>query len=128
MTVSWFVYVLQSQVPRFNKRGSSLPGFFYVGSTTDPMRRLQQHNGLRSGGGKYTSKHRNWLMRAIYGPYGSRREAFKAEMVLKRTKRSTNRTKWKPADSEWCRGLGAEDPLVAKINEAMLQQFRAKSS
>ncbi len=114
--MSWWVYVIQSDAPRVGKRGQPLPGFYYVGSTTDPARRLQQHNGLRKGGGRYTAKHRPWWMRAIYGPYANRSEAFKAEMALKRGKRSVARTQWTPADSKWCRGLGTADPRVAEIN------------
>jgi len=112
LTVEWWVYVLQSQKPRFNQKGDRLAGFFYVGSTTDYRRRLRQHNGEIKGGGKYTSQHRPWLPAALYGPYGGRSEAFKAEMALKRGKRSTGRAQWSTRDSEWCRGLGAKDPWV----------------
>jgi predicted GIY-YIG superfamily endonuclease len=109
----WWVYVIQSQAPRFSKRGAPLPGVFYVGSTTDPDRRLSQHNGLRAGGGKYTSRHRPWRPAALFGPYLDRSEAFKAEMALKRGKRGTARTLWAPADHPLCRGLGRLDPWVA---------------
>jgi predicted GIY-YIG superfamily endonuclease len=109
----WWVYVIQSEELRFNKRGSQLPGFHYVGSTTNPARRLRQHNGLVAGGGKYTSKHRPWVPRALYGPYKNRSEAFKAEMKLKRTKRGTARCNWSTADSELCRGLGKDHPWVS---------------
>ena len=109
---NWWVYVIQSQAPRTNRRGQALPGFFYVGSTADYRRRLKQHNGELSGGGKYTAKHRPWKPAALYGPYADRREAFKAEMALKRGKRGTARTHWTPADHPLCRGLGLEDPWV----------------
>ncbi len=112
ITNEWWVYVLQSQKPRWNKQHDPLPGFHYVGSTTDFRRRLRQHNGEIKGGGKYTSQHRPWLPAALYGPYSNRSEAFKAEMALKRGKRSVGRTKWSSKDSEWCCGLGAEDPWV----------------
>lgn len=112
----WFVYVIQSLCARVGKRGNPLPGFFYVGSTTDPSRRLRQHNGTLSGGGKYTAQHRPWQMRAIFGPYANRSEALKAEMALKRGKRGEARLRWTEADSPWCRGLGVEDPRVEEIN------------
>lgn len=135
LSPEWFVYVIQSLAPRFSKSGKRLPGFFYVGSTTDYKRRLREHNGLfangspgNSKGGKYTAQHRNWEMMAIYGPYANRSEAFKAEMTLKHGKRGVARTQWDPTDSEWCRGLGSEDPRVAEINEAMHQWLLAKSA
>lgn len=110
----WWVYVIQSEEVRFSKRtGKQLPGFHYVGSTTDPARRLRQHQGEIKGGGKYTSKHRPWVPRALYGPYKNRSEAFKAEMALKRGKRGTARTQWKPSDSKWCRGEGTNHPWVS---------------
>ena len=112
VTTEWWVYVLRSERPRFNSKGMRLVGFHYVGSTTDPSRRLRQHNGEIKGGGKYTAQHRPWVPAALYGPYGSRSEAFKAEMALKKGKRSVGRTQWSTKDSPWCRGLGAADPWV----------------
>lgn len=121
VTVEWWVYVIQSQKPRFNKRSQRLPGVFYVGSSTDVRRRLRQHNGEIKGGGAYTSQHRPWLPAAKYGPYGGRGEALKAELKLKRTKRASNRTKWTERDSPLCRGLGAKDPWVTDSSrEAIL--------
>jgi predicted GIY-YIG superfamily endonuclease len=108
----WWVYVIQSQQPRFTKRGKHVPGVCYVGSTTDPPRRLQQHNGSRSGGGHYTAKHRPWRVRAIFGPYADRSEAFRAEMALKRSKRGESRSQWSAEDHPLCRGEGAKHPWV----------------
>jgi len=130
----WFVYVIQSQEVRLGKRGNRLPGFFYVGATTDVYRRLREHNGLYANGkpgnpkgGRYTSKHRPWLLRAIHGPYANQSEAMKAERALKKGKRSTGRLKWSTDDSQWCRGLGASDPRVEEFNATLLQ-LRAKAS
>jgi predicted GIY-YIG superfamily endonuclease len=118
LTTEWWVYVIQSQAPRFNKKGQRLPGFYYVGSTTDHRRRLREHNGELKGGGKYTSQHRPWRMRALFGPYSNRSEAFKAEMALKRGKRGEARCFWSPRDNSWCRGLGVNDPRVEEANRA----------
>ena len=47
----WVVYVIQSQqIRRSAKTGKELPGFFYVGCTTDVNRRLKQHNGILKHG------------------------------------------------------------------------------
>jgi len=115
----YYVYVIQSEQPRVGKKGP-LPGFFYVGMTVCPARRLREHNGLykngkpgNPNGGRYTSHHRPWVARACYGPYVSRSEALKAEYALKRGKRSTARCHWTPQDSPWCRGEGAGHPWVA---------------
>lgn len=116
----WHVYVIQSLAPRTSSRGKPLPGFFYVGSTTDPARRLKQHNGETRGGGRYTAKHRPWIQAALYGPYNDRSEAFKAEMALKHGKRGVARTCWTPEDHPLCRGLGSQDPWVTSIDPAGL--------
>jgi len=118
MTVEWWVYVLRSEKPRFNSKGQPLIGFHYVGSTTDKHRRLRQHNGEIKGGGKYTSQHRPWVPAALYGPYGGRGDALRAEMALKRGKRSVGRTAWSLKDSDWCCGLGAADPWVTDFDPA----------
>lgn len=112
----WFVYVVQSQVPRVGARGNPLPGVFYVGASVDPERRLRQHNGEIKGGGRYTSRHRPWSLRAIFGPYTGRSEALKAEYALKRGKRGVGRLQWTPEDSKWCRGLGVDDPRVTSAD------------
>ena len=71
----WWVYVLQSLESRTGKRGNPLPGFHYVGCTTDPSRRFRQHQGWIVGGGKYTSQHRPWKIVCIYGPYEGQSDA-----------------------------------------------------
>ena len=108
----WWVYVIQSLEPRYSRRGSLLPGFFYVGASTEPLRRLRQHNGEIVGGGKYTPKHRPWVLRAVYGPYVDKSEAMKAEWRLKHTKRGVQRLQWTPDDSDLCRGEGVAHPWV----------------
>jgi predicted GIY-YIG superfamily endonuclease len=109
----YWVYVIQSEAPRVDRKGQPRPGFFYVGMTTDPARRLRAHNGEIKGGGKYTSKHRPWAARALYGPYGSRSEALRAEYALKRQKRGAGRLKWSSKDSSLCRGDGPSHPWVS---------------
>ena len=109
----WWVYVIQS----LEVRPGGKPGFFYVGSTNNPVRRLRQHNGDIKGGGRYTSMHRPWKPAALYGPYINRSAAFRAEMSLKHGKRGTGRIQWSPSDSPWCRGEGpshqwVQDPTV----------------
>lgn len=101
----WWVYVLQSLVPRFGTDGRALPGFFYVGCSTDPRRRLREHNGDVVGGGRFTARHRPWRLRGVWGPYADQSEALRAERALKR-KRGAARLRWSTADSPWCRGLG----------------------
>lgn len=108
-TPYYWVYVIQSLILLPEK----IFGCTYVGSTNDPVRRLRQHNGEISGGGKYTSKHRPWGPKALYGPYLNRSEALKAEYALKHGKRGLGRLKWSTLDSEWCRGLGVAHPWVS---------------
>lgn len=113
----WWVYVLQSLEVRSGKHGV-LPGFHYVGCSTDPKRRLRQHNGEIVGGGRYTAKHRPWVLRAVWGPYPDQSSALKAERALKRGKRGAARTRWTPEDSVWCRGEGPLHPWVTGSDDS----------
>ncbi len=70
---SWVVYVLVSRT-----RGT------YVGISTDPDRRLEQHNGLRAGGARSTRAGRPWKLGTVYGPYASRSEALSVEYRVKK--------------------------------------------
>jgi len=108
MDKPWFVYVIQSQLTRPGGK----PGFYYVGATTDPLRRLRQHNGEIKGGGRFTSQHRPWKLKAVFGLYENRSEALKAEYALKHSKRGHSRVEWTPEDSPWCRGLGPNHPWI----------------
>jgi len=110
---AYWVYVIQSMQKRYGKSRKELPGFFYVGMTTDPARRLLEHNGIKGRGGKYTARHRPWIARSLFGPYSTRSEALKAEHALKRGHRGERRCRWTPEDSEWCRGEGANHPWVS---------------
>jgi predicted GIY-YIG superfamily endonuclease len=115
----YWVYVIQSVVQRTSRKGTPLPGFFYVGMTTDPTRRLREHNGLYANGkegnpkgSKFTSKHRPWEARACFGPYETRSDALRAEHALKKGKRGYNRCLWTPEDSPYCKGEGINHPWV----------------
>ncbi|SCA55759.1 Excinuclease ABC subunit C [Candidatus Terasakiella magnetica] len=55
----WFVYVL------LNKRGEAYTGVTY---DTSPTRRLEEHNGKRAGGAKYTRARGPWEL--IYAECG----------------------------------------------------------
>lgn len=72
--MAWVVYVLLSESN----------GETYVGVTTDPERRLQQHNGELPGGAKRTTRGRPWKIGASFGPFESRAEAQRVEYEVKR--------------------------------------------
>jgi len=73
MPVYWFVYVLASS--RLKRT--------YVGVSTDPTRRLLQHNGDQAGGAKATRAGRPWRIAALYGPYTCRGDAQRTERSVK---------------------------------------------
>ena len=65
-----YVYVLQSEVD---------PEHFYVGATTDPERRVREHN---SGKSIHTNKHRPWKLSICIG-FADRAKALRFEQYLK---------------------------------------------
>lgn len=72
---SWWVYIL---------RGAS--GRFYTGVSTDPPRRVEEHNGSPRGA-KYTRAGRPWTLVYQEGPY-TRGSALSREYAIKRLPRS----------------------------------------
>lgn len=84
METDWTVYVLVSE-----------SGRTYVGCTTDPERRLAQHNGDLSGGAKATRPWRPWRIGVTYGPY-TKSDAHKVEYKVKRL-RGLARLEWAAA-------------------------------
>lgn len=70
---AWFVYVLWSETA----------GRTYVGISTEPDRRLAQHNGQRVGGARATRAGRPWVIGACYGPYPDRAAASREELRVK---------------------------------------------
>jgi len=55
----------------------------YVGMTNDFLNRWQQHNGILSGGAKYTKKGCNWYPICIIDGFKNKSEAMQCEWKLK---------------------------------------------
>lgn len=55
----------------------------YIGSTNDPLRRLQQHNGERSGGARST-RGEAWSTAACVSGFATRRQALSFEYSWRR--------------------------------------------
>lgn len=72
----WFVYVIQSTTGRT-----------YVGATTDPHRRLRQHNGEIKGGARNTRGFRPWRLIRVVGPIGTQKEALREERRIKKLRK-----------------------------------------
>ncbi len=66
----WYIYLLTN--------GSRT----YIGSTTDPNRRLRQHNSEIRGGARSTRGHK-WELVAYVGGFQSRSEACRWERICK---------------------------------------------
>lgn len=78
MEKRWFVYVL------LNKRGEA-----YTGVTYDetPDRRLDEHNGLKPGGAKYTRARRPWEIIYVESGFNGRSEAQSRELEIKKDRK-----------------------------------------
>ena len=61
-------------------------GTLYTGVTTDPVRRLAQHNGEKSGGAKYTAARRPVKLCALWST-DTRAAAQRAEYRVKQLSR-----------------------------------------
>ena len=57
---------------------------FYVGQSSDPWRRLEEHN--TSPLNTFSSKHRPWVIKSIFGPFENRSEAMNLEKFIKKQK------------------------------------------
>lgn len=66
----WYVYLLEC-----------VDGTYYCGITTNPERRLEQHNGLRPGGARYTRSRRPVKLRACR-PCADRSQAGRLERYI----------------------------------------------
>lgn len=74
-TTSYFTYIL-----------TCADGTFYIGKTTDIDNRLEQHNGSKKGGAKYTHGRRPVKL-AYVEEYETHAEAAKREYELKQLTR-----------------------------------------
>lgn len=72
-----------------------------MGSSTDPKKRLKQHNGHIAGGAKSTRAGRPWKIATCFGPFAGKGEALQAEASLKKLKGSA-RFAWSGAPSVSC--------------------------
>lgn len=70
----FYVYILYSEKS----------DLFYVGSTEDPWKRLEEHNSDPKN--TFTSKHRPWELKAVFETGKTRGEAQKAEHFIKKQK------------------------------------------
>jgi len=82
--MNWIVYLLVSRSLKFYN-------YSYVGITTDLDRRLKQHNGLLTGGAKYTSSRRPFELLYSIDNIKNRSEATKLELNIKKLKGYENR-------------------------------------
>lgn len=63
----------------------------YIGMTNDFLNRWQQHNGILSGGAKYTKRKSNWYPICIIDGFINKSEAMQCEWKLKSRKSKLSR-------------------------------------
>jgi len=81
----WYVYLLVNTITKRT----------YIGCTTDPARRLRQHNSQLVGGAKATTTHwaGHWILHRVLCGFTGRGEAMRWEKILKnRAKGLVNRS------------------------------------
>ncbi len=71
----WFVYIL------LNKRNEAYTGVTF---DTTPQRRVEEHNGKRPGGAKYTRARGPWELVYVESGFQDRSEAQAREAALKK--------------------------------------------
>jgi putative endonuclease len=71
----YYIYILYS----------SAADLFYVGHTNDYNRRLREHNEQEYFN-TFTSKHRPWILKAVFECSNSELEALKIERFIKKQK------------------------------------------
>lgn len=74
MTNQFYIYILFSQ--EYDK--------YYVGYSSDPWRRLVEHNTKPFN--TYTSKYRPWIIRAVFICGNQENEAIRLERIIKMQK------------------------------------------
>ena len=79
--IDWHVYLLESDTGRT-----------YVGCTIDLARRLDEHNGIKSGGAKATRGWRPWRISRTWGPFPNRSVAQHVEACIKKLPRKQRYT------------------------------------
>ena len=70
----FYIYLIQS----------ASSGKFYTGYSSDPWKRLQEHNNERTD--KYTGKYADWTLRAVFQVSDLREDAVKVERFIKKQK------------------------------------------
>lgn len=86
--VVWWVYMVRCA-----------DGTLYTGCTTDPRRRLKQHNGQLHGGARYTRSRRPVIEAGLEQIEGGRSAALKREYALKKMTK-VEKTIW-CLDNKW---------------------------
>lgn len=89
----WWVYMVKC-----------VDGSLYTGCTTDPDRRLRQHNGQIRGGARYTRSRQPVRPAGIMRVSNSRSDALKKELSLKKMTRAEkldwcNKNPWCPVET-----------------------------
>ncbi len=70
----YYLYILYSETSQI----------YYVGSTEDPCKRFEEHN--TDPDNTFTSKHRPWLLKAVFEAGTKRSDAMKMERFIKQQK------------------------------------------